>query len=109
MPGPSVTVHPHDSTPQSCTFNPLNNIHAPKKSQHGFVNFNATAPCTITFDNRAVFGTDSATLNQGNNQIDVEADPPDGSEVTTLVFIQGCPTNLGAAGANSGPTDIIVP
>ncbi len=100
MPGPSVTINPNN-----CTINPPGQVHAPKKSQNGFVNFNATAPCTVLFDRPGVFNRSSAQLSQGNNQLNIETEADH-----TVVTIAGCednvPRNVGAA---SNPTDIIVP
>ena len=98
MPGPTVTVNPNN-----CTTSPPGPVHAPKKSQNGFVNFNATAPCTILFDNPGVFNCSSAQLGQGNNQLNVQTESDH-----TVVTIQGCegPRDLGAG---SNPTDVIVP
>ncbi len=100
MPGPSVDVNPNH-----CTINPPGEVHAPSKSQNGFVNFNATAPCTVLFDPPDVFKRSSAQLSQGNNKLDIETEA--GHSVVTIA---GCedkmPRSVGAAG---DPTDIIVP
>jgi hypothetical protein len=100
MPGPTVTVNP-----TTCTTNPPGAVHAPQKSRNGFVIFNATAPCTIEFQNPGVFNRSSAQLAQGSNQLNIETEAG-----STTVSIAGCegrtPRSLGAAG---DPTDIIVP
>ena len=97
---PTITIDP-----RACTTRPAGEVHAAPKSKNGFVNFNATSPCTILFENDDVFSLSSLSLNQGNNKCFVQIE-----EGHTTVTIQGCedrmPRNLGAA---SGPTDIIVP
>ena len=98
--GPTVTVNP-----KKCTTHPPGEVHAEPKSRRGFVNFNATAPCTIVFKNSSVFDRAYARLKQGNNKRSTETE-----HGHTFVLIKGCedkmPRSLGAA---SGPTDIIVP
>jgi hypothetical protein len=95
---------------------PLGAVHAPPKRLLGSVNFYASAPCTISFSNDEVFGMFSKDLVQGDNFVDVEADPDPGQEVGTNVSIEGCPgqeqaeTMSASHGrVGSGPTDIIVP
>ncbi len=110
MPGPTVTVNPSPT----CTMNPQGAVHAPKKSQNGFVNFNATAACTVDFSDSAVFGVSSKALSQGNNQLNVACESG-----STNVSIQGCAAKAKQAttmskstsrvGVGSGPTDFIVP
>jgi hypothetical protein len=100
MPGPVVNVNP-----TTCTTNPPGEVHAPGKSQNGFVVFNTTEPCTILFSGFGVFKRSSAQLSMGSNRLDVETE-----DDHTLVTIAGCgdkvPRSVGAAG---NPTDIIVP
>lgn len=97
---PTITIDP-----RACTTRPAGEVHADPKSKKGFVNFNATSPCTIIFEHNDVFNMSSLSLNQGNNKCFVQTE-----EGHTKITIKGCedrmPRNLGAA---SGPTDIIVP
>jgi len=106
MPGPTVHVDPAPK----CKLTEGKH-HAPKKDDGGFVIFDATAKCTINFNNDLVFGILTKVLSKGPNQVDVSANPPNGQEVTTRVSIQDCPTQaVGAMQAvRTGPTDIIVP
>lgn len=100
MPGPTVTVNPNN-----CTTNPPGEVHAPGKSQNGFVNFNATAPCTVLFNPPGVFNRSSAQLSQGSNKLDIETDA--GHSIVTIAACEdSMPRSVGAA---SNPTDIIVP
>lgn len=98
--GPTVTVDP-----KHCKIHPLGKIHAPRKSQGGYVVFNALAPCTILFTNPEVFGHQFTKLVAGQNKRSTRIE-----RGHTLVMIAGCeykiPRSLGAA---SQPTDIIVP
>lgn len=95
---PTVTVNP-----KTCTIRPPGKVHARKKSEHGIVNFHATAPCTVIFKNSSVFGHGSARLAKGSNRRAIKVE-----RGRTVVHIQGCPVprSLGAA---SDPTEIIVP
>ena len=97
---PTVTVNP-----KTCRIHPSGHVHAPKKSEHGLVNFHATAPCTINFKNGSVFGHGSARLEKGPNKRAIRTE-----HGRTIVTIKGCedrmPRSLGAA---SSPTEIIVP
>ena len=103
MPGPSVNVNP-----DRCTMQPTGPVHAPPKNANGFVNFNATAPCTLNFSDSSVFGVSSKAIGQGNNQLNVQCETG-----STNVAIAGCNSqSVGAMSAGrvaSGPTDIIVP
>src|ERR1051326_610300 len=100
MPGPTVTVNP-----TGCTTEPTGKVHAPKKSQNGFVNFNATAACTIQFQDSTVFNRSRAQLRQGNNQLDSETESGH-----TTVSIVGCLEKAKKSlGAGGDPTDITVP
>ncbi len=100
MPGPTVTVNPANGTT-----NPPGQVHAPAKSQNGFVNFNATAPCTILFQRPGVFNCPIAQLAQGINQLQIQTEA-DHTVVTIAGFEDRTPRSVGAA---SNPTDIIVP
>lgn len=97
---PTVTVNP-----KTCKIHPPGRVHAPKKSEHGLVNFHATAPCTIAFKRSNVFGHGSAQLKKGPNKRAIRVE-----RGRTIVLIQGCeqqmPRSLGAA---SSPTEIVVP
>jgi len=97
---PNVNVNPH-----RCTTHPPGKVSADPKSKRGFVNFNATAPCTITFKNSKVFGHASAHLKQGNNKRFIQVE-----EGHTIVLIKGCEDRMPrSVGARSNPTDITVP
>lgn len=95
---PTVTVNP-----RTCKIHPPGHVHAPKKSQHGLVNFHAAAPCTIIFKNAKVFGHGSAHLSKGPNKRAIKVESG-----RTVVHIKGCevPRSVGAA---SSPTEILVP
>jgi hypothetical protein len=97
---PTLTIDP-----KHCRIHPSGRVHAPRKSARGFVDFHATAPCTILFTNPAVFGRPFVRLSRGPNKRFTRVD-----RGHTLVMIAGCeykiPRSLGAA---SNPTDIIVP
>ena len=97
---PTITVDP-----RQCRFHPAGKVHAPKKSEHGLVNFHAVAACTVVFKNSKVFGHGSAHLSKGPNKRSIRVE-----RGRTTVFIKGCeariPRSLGAAG---DPTEIIVP
>ena len=97
---PTVTVNP-----KTCRIHPSGHVHAPKKSEHGLVNFHATAACSVVFKNSQVFGHGSAHLKKGANPRSIRVE-----RGRTVVYIKGCadrlPRSLGAAGS---PTEIIVP
>ncbi len=102
---PKVDIWPYDATP-SCDMQPHGKVSAPPKNANGQVNFHnkGSARCTIHFDNSAVFGTDQADLDPGDNFWDVQADPPAGQHEVTNVTIDGCYEH-----GETGPTDITVP
>lgn len=97
---PTITIDP-----KRCRIHPSGHVHAPKKSEHGLVNFHATSACTVVFKNSRVFGRGSARLAKGANKRSIRVE-----RGRTIVFIKGCedriPRSLGAAGS---PTEIIVP
>ena len=97
---PTLTVDP-----KKCKIHPPGKVYAPKKSEHGLVNFHATAPCTVVFKRSSVFGHGSARLVKGPNKRAIRTE-----HGRTIVTIKGCedrmPRSLGAA---SSPTEIIVP
>ena len=89
MPSPTITAT------ISCTVRPQGDVHAPGKSQNGFVNFNTNAPCTVKFDNSAVFGLAEKSLGLGNNQLPVQVDS--GST-------QYCFSDSGSGDGSCGPS-----
>lgn len=97
---PTITVDPG-----RCRIHPAGKVHAPKKSEHGLVNFHAVAACTVIFKNSNVFGHGSARLSKGSNKRPIRVE-----RGRTLVLIKGCedriPRSVGALG---DPTEIIVP
>lgn len=100
MPNPTITVNP-----SAGTTHPPGQVNADPHSQNGFVNFNATSPCTILFDHSDVFSMSSLALNQGNNKCFVQTEAGH-----TVVTIKGGENRmLRSVGAQSNPTDIIVP
>ncbi len=97
---PTITVDP-----RACTTRPPGEVHADPKSKNGFVNFNATSPCTIIFEHDDVFHMKSLNLKQGNNKCFVETEAGH-----TTIAIKGCGDRMPkSVGARSNPTDIIVP
>lgn len=97
---PTITVDP-----RGCTTRPAGEVHVDPKSKKGFVNFNATSPCTILFEDDIVFKLSSLSLSQGNNKCFVQTE-----EGHTHLTIQGCEDRMPRSlGARSGPTDIVVP
>jgi hypothetical protein len=99
-----------------CAIVPSGEIHAPKQSQEGVVNFFATDPCTINFGDATVFNGSFLDLDKGDNLVEIQCE-----NGKTSVSIQGCAsaakgsrtktrmTTRMYSRAAGDPTDIIVP
>ena len=91
--------------PTSGKVHPVGKVHVAKKSQGGYVRFDAPVACTVLFTDPRVFGKPFIKLHKGTTKRFVKVE-----RGRTFVMIAGCeykiPKSLGAA---SNPTDIIVP